>query len=97
MAVVAILGILLMAALGSFNIATERARVQECDNNIKTIQIAINRAAAIYELPKSAINDAEVDKFITGGIASLSCSAQKNPEHSYHVVNGVITPEHNHR
>lgn len=97
MGVVAILGILLMAAMGAFDLATERARVSECDNNIKTIEIAINRAAALYELPKSSINDAQVNQFITGGLASLSCSARKNPQHTYHVVNGVISPEHNHR
>lgn len=97
LAVVAILGILSVAAVGLFDISTEKARVQECDNNIKTIQIAINRAAAIYELPKTSINDAQVNPYITGGLAALSCSAKKNPQPAYHVVGGIINPAHNHQ
>ena len=97
LAVVAILGILSVAAVGLFDISTEKARVQECDNNIKTIEIAINRAAAIYELPKTSINDAQVNPYINGGLASLSCSAKKNPQSTYHVVDGIINPAHNHK
>lgn len=97
LAVVAIIGVLSVAAVGLFDVSTEKARVQECDNNIKTIQIAINRAAAIYELPKTSINDAQVNPYITGGLAALSCSAKKNPQPTYHVVGGIINPAHNHQ
>ena len=97
LAVVAILGILAVAAVGMFDVSTEKARVRECDNNIKTIQIAINRAAAIYELPTTSINDAQVNPYINGGLAALTCSAKKNPQSTYHVVGGIINPAHNHK
>ena len=96
LAVVAILGILAVAAVGMFDVSTEKARVRECDNNIKTIQIAINRAAAIYEKPLNEINNADVDLFITGGIKALQCEAHNNPQPSYSVVNGEVSPAHNH-
>lgn len=97
MAVVALIAILLMLAVGLFDRSTQKARLEECDANVKTIQIAINRAAAIYEVPKYKVTEAMVDKYITGGIKSLSCTVKKNPQPTYHVVNGVISPAHNHR
>lgn len=97
MAVIAILGVLAVAAIGMFDVSTEKARVAQCDNNKKTIEIAINRAAAIYELPKTSINDAQVSPYITGGLSALQCTAKKNPQATYHVVNGVISPAHNHK
>lgn len=79
LAVVAILGILAVAAVGMFDVSTEKARVRECDNNIKTIQIAINRAAAIYELPTTSINDAQVNPYINGGLAAIDVAQRKIP------------------
>lgn len=97
MVVVAILAILVTAAVATFDIATEKQRIASCNTNLDTIRIAINRAAAVYEKPLNQINDADVNQFITGGIGALQCDARKNPQASYHVVNGVISPAHNHK
>lgn len=97
MATVAILGVLVTAALATFDVATEKQRIAACETNLDTIRIAINRAAAVYEKPLNQINDADVNQFITGGIGALQCDARKNPQASYHVVNGVISPAHNHK
>ena len=97
MVTVSILGILVTAAVGVFDISTQKQRIVACDTNKETIELAIARAAAIYEKPVGQIFDADVDPFITGGIASLQCEANKNPQARYHVINGVISPQHNHR
>lgn len=96
MATVAILGILVTAALAIFDVAAEKQRVVACETNLDTINIAINRAAAIYEKPLNEINNADVDLFITGGIKALQCEAHNNPQPSYSVVNGEVSPAHNH-
>lgn len=96
MVTVAILGILVTAAVAAFDRVNERQRIEACATNLDTINIAISRAAAIYEKPLSQINDAEVSQFITGGISALQCEARTNPQHEYHVANGVVTPAHNH-
>ena len=96
MATVAILGVLVTAALATFDAATEKQRIAACEANLDTIEIAIHRAAAIYEKPLNLIDNDDVNPFIKGGIAALQCEAHNNPQPSYSVVNGVISPAHSH-
>lgn len=97
MITVAILGIVLSSAIGLFNLSTQKSYIETCNENMVTITTAINRAAALNGKNLDAITDADVNPYITGGMSSLKCQAQKNPRPSYHVQGGQISPVHNHQ
>ena len=97
MVTVLILGILVTTAVGLFNTAIQKADRTACTANVETINLAIARAALISGQSTGSLNDSDIDPYITGGLASLQCSAKPNPVSTYHVVGGVITPAHNHQ
>lgn len=97
MVTVLILGILITTAVGLFNTSIQKANRAACAANVETINLAIARAALISGKSIYIINDADVNPYITGGLASLQCNAKPNPVSTYHVVGGVITPAHNHQ
>jgi len=97
MVTVLILGILVTTAVSLFNTSIQKANRTACDKNVETISLAIARAALISGQSAGSLNDTDIDPYITGGLASLKCSAKPNPVSTYHVVGGVITPAHNHQ
>lgn len=94
--VVAIMGILLLGAWGLFDRSIQYENLRQCQNNVETINQAIVRSAAIDGRSLAGIDNAAVNPYITGGSASLKCSVRKNPQPTYKVVGGKITPAHSH-
>ncbi|MBK5211131.1 MAG: type II secretion system protein [Coriobacteriia bacterium] len=96
MVTVLILGLLVTMAVGLFNNSIQKDNQKACAANVDTINLAVARAALISGKPISAINDTDVNAYITRGITSLECSVKSHPA-TYHVVQGVINPLHNHQ
>lgn len=97
MVTILILGLILSVVVPLFSTSIENQRIKECDASKKIIQSAIMRAAAVTGKDLANITSVDCNRFISGGISSLTCDAKTNPVHTYAVVGGVISPAHNHR
>lgn len=94
--VVAILGILLTAAIPLFMNAINNQRIKDCAANVKIINSAINRTAAITGKNKVDIDSATpavktiLNRFLPGdGLDGLTCSVGGGMQ-AYSVVDGAI-------
>lgn len=94
--VVAILGILLTAAIPLFMNAINNQRIKDCAANVKIINSAINRTAAITGKNKVDIDSATpavktiLNRFLPGdGLDGLTCSVGGGTQ-AYSVVDGAI-------
>lgn len=97
MIVVSVLAVLVTASMAIFDSSRQQSYRAESRQNVAMINKAIVRAALIEEKGLSAIQSAQVDKYLPGGLAALKCQVRGCPAGtSYKVVSGTISPAHNH-
>lgn len=97
MAIVAIISVLLTISYAVFNRSTQEVYRRESIQNVRMINKAIVRAALTEERTLVTIDSATTNKYLPGGLASLTCQVKDCPAGtSYKVVQGKISPAHLH-